>query len=54
MNPLNDHKPVSNSRDCQEVPYEEGMMILEIYRDFNEQTSIIDDFPTFEKEEQKR
>jgi hypothetical protein len=48
-NNLNDNRPVTNSRDCQEVPYNEGMTMLEIYRDFNEHTSIIDDLPNFEK-----
>ena len=35
-NHLNDKKPVTNSRDCQEVPYEEGMNMLELFRDFHE------------------
>jgi len=27
----NEGKPITNSRDCQEVPYEEGMEVIKIF-----------------------
>lgn len=33
-NRFNENKPVTNSRDTQEVPVNEGIKILEIFRDF--------------------
>ncbi len=33
-NKLNENKPVTNSRDTQEVPFNEGIKMLEIFRDF--------------------
>jgi len=53
-NPLNEGKPVTNSRDTQEVPYTEGIKMLEIFRDFKEETSILDDYEQFEKIEGKK
>jgi YTH domain-containing family protein len=48
-NKFNDNKPVANSRDTQEVPFSEGMRMLEIFRDFKEESSIFDDFESFEQ-----
>lgn len=33
-NKLNENKPVANSRDTQEVPFKEGLRMLEIFRDY--------------------
>ena len=48
-NKLNENKPVANSRDTQEVSFMEGVGMLEIFRDFQEQTSIFNDFDQFER-----
>ena len=49
MNKLNENKPVTNSRDMQEVSYAEGLRMLEIFRDFQEKTSIFDDHDILEE-----
>lgn len=33
-NPLNEHKPISNSRDTQEIPYDIAVSMLKIYCSF--------------------
>ena len=43
-NKLNGNKKVSDSRDMQEVSFAEGVRMLEKFRDFQEQTSIFDDY----------
>ncbi len=53
-NKMNENKPVTNSRDTQEVPFSEGLRMLEIFKDFKEETSIFDDFQNLEKEEFKK
>jgi len=40
----NENKPVTNSRDTQEVPLEHGRQMIEIFKNFRHSTSIIDDF----------
>jgi hypothetical protein len=40
---------VTNSRDTQEIPFYEGTQMLEIFRDYQEDTSILNDFDIFEK-----
>ncbi|KAJ6379893.1 hypothetical protein OIU76_016533 [Salix suchowensis] len=40
----NENKPVTNSRDTQEVMFEKGVQILKIFKDHKEKTSILDDF----------
>jgi hypothetical protein len=44
QNKLNEGKPVTNSRDTQEISFYEGGQMLEIFRDFVEETSIFNDF----------
>jgi YTH domain-containing family protein len=53
-NKLNENKPVTNSRDTQEVLFKEGVRMLEIFRDLREETSIFNDISTFEHEELKK
>ena len=45
----NDNKPVTNSRDTQEVPPEKGKQVLKIIHSYKHQTSIFDDFGHYEK-----
>jgi YTH domain-containing family protein len=53
-NKLNENKPVTNSRDTQEVPLREGIRMLEIFRDYQETTSIFNDIDTFSKGKSKQ
>jgi YTH domain-containing family protein len=49
LNKLNEGKPVTNSRDVQEISFPEGVQMLEIFRDFREKTSIFDDYEALEE-----
>ena len=49
----NENKPVTNSRDTQEVPPEKGKMVLKIIHTFKHTTSIFDDFIHYEKRQQE-
>ncbi|KAM7261731.1 hypothetical protein ACFE04_020808 [Oxalis oulophora] len=44
----NDNKPVTNSRDTQEVKLEQGIEMLEIFKNYETDTSILDDFDFYE------
>lgn len=44
----NDNKPVTNSRDTQEVKLEQGLQMLKIFKDHSSKTSILDDFAFYE------
>ncbi|XP_031475415.1 YTH domain-containing protein ECT2-like [Nymphaea colorata] len=44
----NDNKPVTNSRDTQEVKFEKGLEILKIFKEYVCKTSILDDFGFYE------
>ncbi|KAL9324262.1 hypothetical protein ACSQ67_009119 [Phaseolus vulgaris] len=44
----NDHKPVTNSRDTQEVNFPQGVEILNIFKNYVARTSILDDFEFYE------
>jgi len=50
-NEYNEGKPVPNSRDCQEVPFEVGVKVLELFENFKNQTSILDDYEYYEMQE---
>ena len=50
---MNEYKPVTNSRDTQEISFFEGIQMLEIFRDFQEDTSIFNDFDMYEKPPKK-
>jgi len=53
-NEYNEGKPVPNSRDCQEIPFEVGVQVLELFEKFKNQTSILDDFEYYEMQERGR
>ncbi|GJP63490.1 hypothetical protein CLOP_g20558 [Closterium sp. NIES-67] len=46
--PANDNKPVTNSRDTQEVPQAQGQEMLAIFRNYATRTSILDDFTFYD------
>ncbi|GAB2294186.1 YT521-B-like domain [Dionaea muscipula] len=45
----NEHKPVTNSRDTQEIMYRPGMEMLKIFRSYIPKTSLLDDFMYYEQ-----
>ncbi|KAF8109436.1 hypothetical protein N665_0095s0009 [Sinapis alba] len=47
----NDNKPVTNSRDTQEVKLEQGIEMLKIFKNYDADTSILDDFEFYEERE---
>lgn len=49
----NDNKPVTNSRDTQEVPPEKGKQVLKIMHNYRHSTSIFDDFGHYEKRQEE-
>ena len=49
----NENKPVTNSRDTQEVPYDKGKQILRIVHNYKATTSIFDDFGHYEKRQEE-
>ncbi|XP_058068592.1 YTH domain-containing protein ECT4-like isoform X2 [Magnolia sinica] len=44
----NDNKPVTNSRDTQEVGLEQGLEMLNIFKNYESDVSILDDFDFYE------
>ncbi|XP_058101045.1 YTH domain-containing protein ECT4-like isoform X2 [Magnolia sinica] len=44
----NENKPVTNSRDTQEVKFPQGIEMLNIFKNFTAKTSILDDFGFYE------
>lgn len=49
----NENKPVTNSRDTQEVPFEKGKLVLRILHTYRHSTSIFDDFVHYEKRQEE-
>ncbi|CAC5418135.1 YTHDF [Mytilus coruscus] len=49
----NENKPVTNSRDTQEVPLEKGKQVLKILHNYRHSTSIFDDFSHYEKRQEE-
>ncbi|XP_075236715.1 YTH domain-containing family protein isoform X2 [Lycorma delicatula] len=49
----NENKPVTNSRDAQEVPFEKGKHVLKVIHQFRHSTSIFDDFVHYEKRQEE-
>ncbi|KAG6625186.1 hypothetical protein I3843_16G075000 [Carya illinoinensis] len=47
----NDNKPVTNSRDTQEVRFPQGIEMLNIFKNNMSKTSILDDFDFYESRE---
>ncbi|URE34387.1 YT521-B-like domain [Musa troglodytarum] len=49
----NENKPVTNSRDTQEIPYSAGINMLSIFKTSLLRTSILDDFMFYEVRQKK-
>lgn len=49
----NDNKPVTNSRDTQEVPHAKGLQVLRVLHSYRHSTSIFDDFVHYEKRQEE-
>lgn len=49
----NENKPVTNSRDAQEVPHARGLQVLRIMHSYRHSTSIFDDFVHYEKRQEE-
>lgn len=49
----NENKPVTNSRDTQEVPHPKGVQVLRIIHTYRHSTSIFDDFVHYEKRQEE-
>uniref|UniRef100_A0A3P8UV84 YTH domain-containing family protein n=1 Tax=Cynoglossus semilaevis TaxID=244447 RepID=A0A3P8UV84_CYNSE len=49
----NENKPVTNSRDTQEVPLDKARQVLKIIAGFKHTTSIFDDFSHYEKRQEE-
>ncbi|XP_074590269.1 YTH domain-containing protein ECT4-like [Curcuma longa] len=47
----NDNKPVTNSRDTQEVKLEQGLEMLNIFKKHDSEVSVLDDFEFYEERE---
>ncbi|KAE8690851.1 YTH domain-containing family protein 2 [Hibiscus syriacus] len=45
----NDNKPVTNSRDTQEVEFEQGIEMINIFKNYESRSSILDDFHFYEE-----
>ncbi|XP_072976849.1 uncharacterized protein [Typha angustifolia] len=45
----NENKPVTNSRDTQEIPYSAGISMLKIFKSTSSTTSVLDDFLFYEE-----
>ncbi|CAI8610833.1 unnamed protein product [Vicia faba] len=44
----NEFKPVTNSRDTQEIMYRKGLEVLKIFKNYTLKTSLLDDFMYYE------
>jgi len=49
----NENKPVTNSRDTQEVKLEQGLQVLKIFKDHTSKQCILDDFDFYEDRQKK-
>ena len=49
----NENKPVTNSRDTQEVPFERGKQVLRVMHSYKHTTSIFDDFVHYERRQEE-
>ncbi|KAH6829810.1 evolutionarily conserved C-terminal region 2 [Perilla frutescens var. hirtella] len=49
----NENKPVTNSRDTQEVKLEQGLQVLKIFKDHISKQCILDDFDFYEDRQKK-
>ena len=49
----NENKPVTNSRDTQEVPIDKGKLVMKVIHSYSHTTSIFDDFEHYEKRQEE-
>ncbi|KAL2342262.1 hypothetical protein Fmac_010202 [Flemingia macrophylla] len=49
--PNNENKPVTFTRDTQEIGLKEGLEMLKIFKNYSAKTSLLDDFVFYEKRE---
>ena len=49
----NENKPITNSRDTQEVPIEKGKQVVKIMQHYKAHTSIFDDFSHYEQRQEE-
>jgi len=52
--PTNENKPVTNTRDAQEIPFPQGMATLKIFRTYAHEASLLDEFEHYDNDEIKR
>jgi len=45
----NENKPVTNSRDTQEIPFHQGCEMVRIFGEYQARTSLLDDFAYYDK-----
>ncbi|CAF2121127.1 hypothetical protein HID58_009129 [Brassica napus] len=50
----NDNKPVTHSRDSQEVKLRQGIEMLRIFKEYEAHTSILDDFDYYDERESQK
>ena len=50
----NENKPVTNSRDTQDIPFPQGMKMLEIFKTKKLESSLLDEFENYDSEERKK
>ncbi|KAJ0246011.1 Evolutionarily conserved C-terminal region 10 [Hirschfeldia incana] len=50
----NDNKPVTHSRDSQEVKLRQGIEMLRIFKEYEAHTSILDDFSYYDERERQK
>ncbi|KAJ8560477.1 hypothetical protein K7X08_022337 [Anisodus acutangulus] len=48
----NENKPVTNSRDTQEIRYKKGIEMLKVFKDYASKTSLLDDFMYYENRQE--
>jgi hypothetical protein len=52
--PNNENKPVTNSRDAQEIPFQQGMKMLEIFKFYKPDACLLDEFEHYDNDELRR
>lgn len=52
FNSNNSGKPVTNSRDTQEIPKNEGLQLLKIFEEFNNTTSLLQHFQYYDERQE--
>ncbi len=49
-----ENKPVTNLRDAQEVPFEQGMKMLRLFKEHKYESSLLDEFEYYDNDELQR